>query len=56
MTVPNALVRPYRGLVPRIHESVLLLPTAVVVGDVEIGPESNIWFQTVSRGDVHPPA
>lgn len=30
-----------------------LAPGAVVVGDVEIGPESSIWYGSVVRGDVH---
>ncbi|MDJ0846766.1 MAG: gamma carbonic anhydrase family protein [Myxococcota bacterium] len=28
-------------------------PGAVVVGDVEIGPDASIWYGTVVRGDVH---
>ena len=30
-----------------------MAPTAVVVGDVEIGPDSSVWYGTVVRGDVH---
>jgi carbonic anhydrase/acetyltransferase-like protein (isoleucine patch superfamily) len=28
-------------------------PGAVVVGDVEIGPDASVWYGTVVRGDVH---
>jgi carbonic anhydrase/acetyltransferase-like protein (isoleucine patch superfamily) len=28
-------------------------PGAVVVGDVEIGPDSSIWYGSIVRGDVH---
>src|SRR5574342_517288 len=30
-----------------------IAPGAVVVGDVEIGPESSLWYGSVVRGDVH---
>lgn len=46
-------VIPYRGVKPKIHESVFLAEGARVIGDVEIGKESSIWFNTVVRGDVH---
>jgi carbonic anhydrase/acetyltransferase-like protein (isoleucine patch superfamily) len=41
----------YRGITPRIHPTVFLAPTAVVIGNVEIGPDSSIWFGAVLRGD-----
>lgn len=41
-------------LIPRLHESVFLAPTAVVVGDVEVLEGSSIWYQAVLRGDVVP--
>ena len=44
---------PYRGIKPRIHESVFIADGAKVVGDVEIGQQSSIWFNAVVRGDVH---
>jgi carbonic anhydrase/acetyltransferase-like protein (isoleucine patch superfamily) len=28
-------------------------PSAVVVGDVTIGPDSSVWYGSVVRGDVH---
>ncbi len=40
------------GLTPRIAESAFIAPTAVVVGDVVVGPESGIWYGAVARGDV----
>jgi len=48
-----ALVREVRGFTPRIGENVFLAETAVVVGDVEIGRDSSIWYGTVLRGDVN---
>src|SRR5687768_506710 len=43
----------YNGHTPRVHPSAFLAPTAVLIGDVEVGPESSIWFGAVLRGD-HP--
>jgi carbonic anhydrase/acetyltransferase-like protein (isoleucine patch superfamily) len=48
-----ALILPYQGKSPVIHDTVWLAPTAVVTGDTEIGAESSIWFGTVVRGDVN---
>ena len=36
---------------PRIHPDAFVHPDAVVIGDVEIGPESSIWPGAVLRGD-----
>ena len=48
-----AIIRPFRGKAPRLHESVFAVESAVVIGDVEIGPDSSLWFGTIVRGDVH---
>lgn len=45
-------LRPFRGLWPRVHRSAWLAPGAIVVGDVEIGEDSSIWYGCVIRGDV----
>jgi gamma-carbonic anhydrase len=44
----------YRGKTPKIHPSAFVAPTAVLIGDVEVGEESSIWFGTVLRGDNGP--
>lgn len=51
---PGPIVMPYRGVWPRVDDSALILPGAAVVGDVEIGPRSSVWFNTVVRGDDGP--
>jgi carbonic anhydrase/acetyltransferase-like protein (isoleucine patch superfamily) len=38
-------------LVPRVADDVFLAPGVVVIGDVEIGAGSSIWFNCVLRGD-----
>ncbi|MGZ3496881.1 MAG: gamma carbonic anhydrase family protein [Vulcanimicrobiaceae bacterium] len=44
----------YRGKRPKIHPSAFIAPTAVLIGDVEVGPESSVWFGTVIRADNGP--
>ncbi len=39
---------------PNIDNSALVLPGAVVVGDVELGPEATVWYHAVVRGDEAP--
>ena len=39
------------GKTPRVAEDAFVAPTAVLVGDVEIGPRASVWFGTVLRGD-----
>jgi carbonic anhydrase/acetyltransferase-like protein (isoleucine patch superfamily) len=46
-------VHPYNGVWPKIHDSAWIAPGAQVIGDVEVGPESSIWFNCVVRGDVN---
>jgi len=47
------IILPYRGVMPRIDPKAFIAPGAVVIGDVEIGPGSSIWFGCVVRGDVN---
>lgn len=44
---------PHRYHHPKIHGSVLIAPGAHVRGDVEIGEDSSVWFNSVIRGDVN---
>ena len=46
-------ILPYKGTWPKIDASVFLAPTARVIGDVEIGPETNIWWGCLVRGDMN---
>lgn len=46
-----ATIIPIGGHTPRIHPSAFIAPTAVVIGNVEIGAESSVWFGAVLRGD-----
>ncbi len=47
------MILPYKGTEPKIHSSVFIAEGAHVIGDVEIGEQSSVWFNTVIRGDVN---
>lgn len=57
MTKP--IILPYRGdyrpegVSPRISPQAFIAPGAAVIGDVEIGADTGIWFGCVVRGDVN---
>jgi carbonic anhydrase/acetyltransferase-like protein (isoleucine patch superfamily) len=44
----------YRGKRPKVDPSAFIAPNAILIGVVEIGPESSIWFGAVLRGDNGP--
>jgi carbonic anhydrase/acetyltransferase-like protein (isoleucine patch superfamily) len=48
----NGIVRPFRGIAPRLGSGVYLAPTAAVIGDVELGDDVSVWYGAVLRGDV----
>lgn len=45
------MIAPYGGKKPRIGKDVFIAPTACVIGDVEIGEGTSIWYGAVIRGD-----
>ena len=47
----SGLILPFGNLVPKIAGDVFIAATATVIGDVEIGALSGIWFGCVVRGD-----
>jgi carbonic anhydrase/acetyltransferase-like protein (isoleucine patch superfamily) len=42
---------PYEGKLPKVHEKAWIAETAVLIGDVEIGEDSSVWYGCVLRGD-----
>jgi carbonic anhydrase/acetyltransferase-like protein (isoleucine patch superfamily) len=44
---------PYKNLLPRLHETVFLASGVKIIGDVEIGARSSVWYNSVIRGDIH---
>lgn len=49
----SKFIYPYRGIMPKIHETAFIAPSASIIGDVEIGEGTNIWYNAVLRGDVY---
>ena len=43
-----------KGVRPKIHPDAWIAPNATIIGDVEIGEGSSVWFGAVLRGDVMP--
>lgn len=48
------LILPFEDKTPRIDESVFLARGVVVSGDVTIGADTSVWYNTVIRGDIAP--
>lgn len=50
---PMGLIKEYGGKAPRIGERVYLAETAAVIGDVVLGDDVSVWYNSVIRGDCH---
>ncbi|HEY0827037.1 MAG TPA: gamma carbonic anhydrase family protein, partial [Bacilli bacterium] len=48
------MIHSFKGIVPFIHASVFVAAGVQVIGDVSIGMDSSVWFNTVLRGDLAP--
>lgn len=48
-----ALIKSVRNFTPKIGDDCYLADNATIIGDVEIGNQCSIWFNTVLRGDVN---
>ena len=46
-------IQEHRGKRPKLGERVFLAHTAAVIGDVELGDDVSIWYNSVVRGDCH---
>ncbi len=47
------MILEFQGKLPRLDDSVFIAHNATVIGDVELGPETNVWFYCLLRGDVN---
>ncbi len=47
------IIKAFKGITPKIHPDAWIAENAVIIGDVEIGAGTNIWYNTVIRGDLH---
>lgn len=48
-----ALIKEVRGFIPEIGDNTYMAENATIIGDVVIGKDCSIWFNTVLRGDVN---
>ena len=51
-SAPNSAGTPFEGQQPRLASDAWVAPGADVIGDVEIGAESSVWYGCVLRGDL----
>lgn len=49
---PGVNIIPIHGKTPRIHETAFIAPGCTIIGDVEIGEGSSVWYNCVLRADV----
>jgi carbonic anhydrase/acetyltransferase-like protein (isoleucine patch superfamily) len=47
------MIKSFRNTQPKIDETAFIAENAVVIGDVEIGPNASVWYNCVLRGDVN---
>jgi carbonic anhydrase/acetyltransferase-like protein (isoleucine patch superfamily) len=48
------MIYPFKDKYPQIAETAFIADYTTITGDVQIGDESSVWFNTVIRGDVAP--
>lgn len=48
-----ALIKSVRGFTPKMGDNIYLAENATIIGDVVIGEDCSIWYNTVLRGDVN---
>ncbi|MCQ8186388.1 gamma carbonic anhydrase family protein [Parvularcula maris] len=51
--LPAPLILPFHGNTPKIDPSAFVAPGAVLIGDVEIGPDASVWYGCILRGDTN---
>lgn len=49
----TAVLRPYKGLHPKIGQKVMVDNSSVIIGDVHLADDVSIWPLVVIRGDVN---
>jgi carbonic anhydrase/acetyltransferase-like protein (isoleucine patch superfamily) len=47
------MIHSFIGTHPSFDESNFIAPSAQVIGNVSLGPESSVWFNATVRADVH---
>lgn len=47
------MIKNFRDKKPNLHETAFIADDAVIIGDVEIGANSSVWYGSILRGDVN---
>jgi len=47
------MIRPFKNIHPKVHDSAYITDDAIVIGDVEIGEDASVWYGSIIRGDVN---
>lgn len=47
------MIKPFQNTHPNIDKTAFIAETAVIIGDVEIGEQSSVWYGSILRGDVN---
>jgi carbonic anhydrase/acetyltransferase-like protein (isoleucine patch superfamily) len=47
------VILPVKGVIPVMGNNCFIAPNATIVGEVIMGDECSVWFNTVLRGDVN---
>ena len=47
------MVYQFLNKLPKFDETVFVAPSADIIGDVELGSDSSVWFNVTIRGDVN---
>lgn len=47
------IILAHHGVTPKIHPEAFIAENAVIIGDVEIGAGSSVWYNCVIRADVN---
>ena len=47
------MILEFKGRYPKVDPTAFIAENATVIGDVEIGPGTNVWFYSVIRGDLN---
>lgn len=58
MDAPESKIAPvsiisFEGHTPSLHPTVFVADGAHIIGDVQIGADASVWFNTVLRGDIN---
>ena len=47
------IIKEIKGISPQFGERCFIADNAVILGDVTLGDDCSVWYNTVIRGDVH---